>query len=374
MSSLSNNNNNFNKNPYQKSPCIKHNTKVSLQYTSCYKNIVRSMKSMCNAQNFLSDVSRQERLSYHIAQSLTTIFAKPITNKFQFLDRTTKYCYDNTLGENITKQSILKGIFPRVSDTKINMYAAIKNDNGDHLSNKVLVSNPQEKTDFRFLVEFKTAVEFSKTSPSIKEIVLNSEKPSQAIINPTGSNKFPDVTVNINNFTRAMDVKSGDNKNNVFANILAEIPYTENGQLYIIMNKDLSLETIQNIRSNAQPLKLLQTMIKDINHLPNIELIQKNILIQEELFKYIASNPNLKLSFYYGTIVKNSLGLHFNFHKRLSPFMNDQIFDNKQAFQKFFITAIKIYHEEVEEIFDNIKNSKEFWMGTGFEHIANDIF
>ena len=37
--------------------------------------------------------------------------------------------------------------------------------------------------------------------------------------------------------------------------------------------------------------------------------------------------------------------------------------------------AIKIYNDEINNnIIANIEKSKGFWMGTGFEHIANDIF
>jgi hypothetical protein len=58
----------------------------------------------------------------------------------------------------------------------------------------------------------------------------------------------------------------------------------------------------------------------------------------------------------------------------LTPYITEQIFTNKKEFQLFAIKAIKIYNEEIKEIASNIQNSKEFWMGTGFEQIADDLF
>lgn len=56
------------------------------------------------------------------------------------------------------------------------------------------------------------------------------------------------------------------------------------------------------------------------------------------------------------------------------PYIHDRIFDNTKEFHKFIRVAIKIYNEEVFSIAENVEKSKVFWMGTGFEHIADDLF
>ena len=338
---------------------------------------IRCMKTM-KGQNLFIETVRQERLSQHISKCFDVMFSTPIKSKTEFLDRVVKYSQNETLGENISKQSMLKGMFPRFSTRKEDIILAMKNHDPNCISNKLHISNLKEKSDVRFLVETKTASEFSNTSDTIKKIVMNSENPSTATINPSGSNKYPDITININSSQYPIDIKSGNNRDNIFGATLAEIPYCENGKVYNIMNNDLSLDKIQEQRIAAfereNLLFLLHESVKNIYNSPSIEIIQKNILIQEEFYKYMSVNPNQKLSLFYGSVIKNHLGLNYNFHKRLSPFINDRIFDSKDHFYTFMRKAKQIYNEEVSDIIINIRKSQAFWMGTGFEKIADDIF
>ena len=51
---------------------------------------------------------------------------------------------------------------------------------------------------------------------------------------------------------------------------------------------------------------------------------------------------------------------------------NDLFIDNKENFNKFMSKAIRIYNDNITNISKNINTN--FWKGTGFENIADDIF
>jgi len=200
----------------------------------------------------------------------------------------------------------------------------------------------------------------------------------RAIIAPLGSNKFPDVTININGNSVMKDLKSGNNLEAIFRGVLAEIPYNNDHSLYTIMNKGTSLEEIQEKRFNYlkqyKEYQEISLKITDIKNIINITEIEKNVLIQEELFKLVASKANLNISFYYGKIIDPNVCLNLKFYNKLSPLINDRIFDNKVNFQRFLGKAIKFYQEEVDNVYINIQQSKIFWQGSGFEKIADDLF
>jgi hypothetical protein len=60
------------------------------------------------------------------------------------------------------------------------------------------------------------------------------------------------------------------------------------------------------------------------------------------------------------------------YYQQLEPYINNSIFDNKENFNKFMSKAIRIYNDNITNISKNINTN--FWKGTGFENIADDIF
>jgi hypothetical protein len=200
--------------------CVNHN---------CYLLFIyRNMKSMSkNANSLFNNIAHKERVSGHIQEYIGTMFKEPLKNKKDILDRNANYFCNNTLGENICKQTISKGFFPRYTAKKEDILLAIRNNAGNRLSGKLSVNSSKENSDFRFFNETLTASQFAETSPSIKQIIMNSENVNVAVIAPSGSNKFPDVTVNINGNFVMKDIKSGNKIDAIFSDVLAEIPYNE---------------------------------------------------------------------------------------------------------------------------------------------------
>lgn len=358
--------------------------KKSLVYLCCkeelpYKLIRRYMKSMSNnALTILKHSSRQERLVSHLQEFISIHFDNPLKSSTDLLDCTSKYILNPTLGENLIKQTIAKGFFPRASFRKESMVSALKNADTNALSEKVMIINPEEKSDARFLVETVTASRFCETSFTIKKVAMNSEKPSAFKISGS-SNKHPDIDIQLDNIFFSRDIKSGNRMEDTLGSILAEIPYSEDGTVYAIRNKQISLEQIQERRlielhNNHQYGKLYPT-VAAINNLPGVDICFKNIQIQEEIFKFILANPICnRLSFYYYKDIETYTQLNVNFYKRVTPLLNDQIFNNKKDFQSFLSKTVEIYNEEVSDILSNIKKSKPFWIGSGLENIADDIF
>jgi hypothetical protein len=358
--------------------------KKSLVYLCCkeelpYKLIRRYMKSMSNnALTILKHSSRQERLVSHLQEFISIHFDNPLKSSTDLLDCTSKYILNPTLGENLIKQTIAKGFFPRASFRKESMVSALKNADTNALSEKVMIINPEEKSDARFLVETVTASRFCETSFTIKKVAMNSEKPSAFKISGS-SNKYPDIDIQLDNIFFSRDIKSGNRMEDTLGSILAEIPYSEDGTVYAIRNKQISLEQIQERRlielhNNHQYGKLYPT-VAAINNLPGVDICFKNIQIQEEIFKFILANPICnRLSFYYYKDIETYTQLNVNFYKRVTPLLNDQIFNNKKDFQRFLSKTVEIYNEEVSDILSNIKKSKPFWIGSGLENIADDIF
>lgn len=153
------------------------------------------------------------------------------------------------------------------------MQVVINNDNINHLFLKIHILNPQEKSDFRFILEPKPGSSFAKTSDSIKTLIMNSENTSTTIINPSRSNKFPDVTSVINNFTYRVDIKAGDNKNHLAA-------FKEN--LF-----DIQLEQIQTT------IGLDITKINEDNNMVNAFSVDTSNSGNQVLSIFLNINPRL---------------------------------------------------------------------------------
>lgn len=115
----------------------------------------------------------------------------------------------------------MKGTFSQFSKTKANIIASIKNNNSNSLSLKVKFATISDKTDIRFFPEVLTVSTFLKTSPNIALITMNSENSSTATIISKGTNKYPDITLNIHNNIINRDIKSSDNMDKPFSGVLA---------------------------------------------------------------------------------------------------------------------------------------------------------
>jgi len=351
--------------------------------------IKRSMKRMVNTTT-LKDVQIY-RLAQHTQQLINSHFDKTITNKINLLEGSVDYITYPSLGENITKQTFDKGLFPRVSYARGSIQAALNNAKVSTRSSKVKIENIMEKADVRWITEKITADRFGESSEFIQEIVMKSEKPNKssvtAIIAKAQTGQMmadTKITLNIDNnkIDLLRDIKAGNNAKEPFSGVLAEIPYINNDEMYFIINESFDLKRLQNSRqitieaitTSREDLKDLREKFRAINNLQITE-IDKNRIIQELLFQQISRHEVLlKASFYYHFKVREFTTLNSEFFDKLKPHINNNIFDNKKSYNEFMKTAIKVYCDTVQDISRNIQNSKSFWMGTGFEEIADDLF
>jgi hypothetical protein len=323
-------------------------------FFTSYTIIIRGMKRLADNSSKLLVNQRSERLTYPL-DNVFNMFKESIKHKEDFLQKTYEYFNNPFLGENAFKQTVMKGMFPRFSTKKEDIVSVARQHK--ELSSKITFDNLTEKTDIRFFPEVKTASMFAETSSLITEIRMNSEKPNVSTVSVSKGNFYKDtrITLNVNNqdIFIERDIKAGNNMTKPFSGLLAEIPYNERGELYTITNEGYSLEHLQKNR-----LEQLATYKKDLSddihvkykeyfdRIENInktemDIFKKNILIQEELF-YMLSIKELKInpSFYYAITIKEGLLLNKNFHTRLSPYINDRIFDNTKEFHKFMTVAI----------------------------------
>jgi len=347
----------------------------------------RTMKRIAGKM-VLNDLQMQ-RLTNHTQELIKSNFTKPIVDKTDLLEKSVDYMTNPALGENITKQTLTKGLFPRISYTKGTMETALNN--VAKKSSKVKIENLKEKTDIRWVCEKTTADRFAETSELIQEIQMNSEKPNKetmtAIISKAQTGQTTaDTTVkfNINNVSTEVfrDIKSGNNAKDPFSGVLAEIPNTTQGNPYSIINEPISFNEIQAKRSIIidslakynEEFQNLQDKFKTAKDL-SISDFDKNRIIQEILFQYVSKHERLlKASFYYNYSVKETTTINEIFYDKLKPHINNTIFDNKKNYNQFMKIAIKIYCDTIHDISQNIQKGKAFWMGTGFEEIADDIF
>jgi hypothetical protein len=213
---------------------------------------IRTMRRFAkDAPNVFNEAPRAERLSYAVQSLLGHQFNKPLASRHDIMERNVEFFYNETLEENVTKQTLSKGLSPRMSFKKNDMVSMISPYNRDTKSPKVFISNPNEKSDVRFIPEHQTANRFAKTSDSITRVTLNSEQPTGTQIDLQGeqSNKHFDLTLYIGDVAQNRDIKAGNNMSNL-TNVIAEIPYDEKGNLYLIMKEGLSLDKIQQNRIN----------------------------------------------------------------------------------------------------------------------------
>lgn len=103
-----------------------------------------------------------------------------------------------------------------------------------------------------------------------------------------------------------------------------------------------------------------------------LDPIMLNNLIQDELFHCIALNVLNKQSSLFASHKVSVIEFNEKYFKLVEPHINSSIFDNKENFNKFMSKALRIYNDNIIDIYTNVKN--HFWRGTGLENIADDIF
>jgi hypothetical protein len=341
------------------------------------------MKAIAKGNHLLKQPERKAAFIDNVQDITQKVFGTPIRDKLDIIDRMTKVFI--TPGENIVHQSILKGSFPRLSERKSIMHDSIKNQ--ENVSSKIIIQNPNEKADVRFIPELLTASRYSKTSDSIKIITLNSEQADRTNMEAkiqTG-NARPDINIkyeiNKECIWVSRDIKSGNNMNNITKGILAEIPYTENGQLYQVINEPLTLAKINEQRDmllknkyEYTNLSIFITTIHNLDPILKYSEIMYNNAVQQQLYNIMAIDKTINFSFYYGIIVKERT-INPEFFKRLEPHINNDIFNSKKHFNIFMSKAIIIYHNTVAPILSNVQNTKGTqWEVSFLDEISTTIF
>lgn len=194
------------------------------------------------------------------------------------------------------------------------------------------------------------------------------------------------------NFDYLCDIKSGNNMNEPFKKVLGHLWLTEDNKPYFITNNAIELTQIQNLRLyvltnylkynsnllNENQIEIFKGIFEEFKSTLDLKIsdVAKNTIIQEVLLKLLVYNfPNLNASFY---VVSHIEAFKFNvlFEERLATHIKSDIFNNYENFHNYMHKAIMIYQCTLEvELIKHIENSKNtFWEGTGFEHIANDVF
>lgn len=320
-----------------------------------------------------------------IAQTVKSFIENNFTGekvkREDILIRNIEFFKDPTCPEPILNQTIAKAIFSRMSWTK----GLIAKTMG--ISNQIVVADPKEKSDVRFVVEIAIADQLAKQQGSIQNIIMNSEKPNNmtAIISK-GGNKYKDITVNLKiNSVFELDIKSGNNAQEMLGGLLGNIRITENGTpYYILCDKPVTIERLQNTRmdylndiskltANDVALQRTSTVIRNIHNDLSLDVIQRNIEIQEHLFQLMSNNLLRQQPSFYVIGRVTQAEVQAEFYRRLEPHINSEIFHNKQNANKFIGHAIVAYNDTIQNIVRNIKQ-KDAWEGTGFAEIAEELF
>lgn len=341
--------------------------------------IKRTMKKM--VQSTIESPGRKEALINNVYSFIKEVFDKPITSKNDIVIRVSKYFLDPFTGENITKQTLSKGFFPRLSVSKKDFISAIKEIDPAFDTSKVIIDSPWEKSDFRFLAEYITTVRWVKSTPLIESVIMNSETPNKVF-----SEKKPDLTVTIKNKAPfSLDIKSGNNMYNVSKGFLGEIPYYETGKPYLINNNTASsdaictLSTIQEERLRYIQLQKdpeidnLHKKIMHINQIKDLNIFAKNLEIQNEILNFLSSIPEsrLRFSFYYGHVVRNNPMINHRISNKISMLLTNNSFklDTKKQLQGLLIEILSIYDKEYNILNKQPKLGSDIWFGTGFGDI-----
>lgn len=338
------------------------------------QRIIKSNSFGNSSPQLLDNFLNQQRFAAHIQTFLESLFSTPIKSKQNLLDRNVNYFINNNVGEFITKQTISKSFFPRISYPKQDQIAAINAFDHNVISPKIVAVNADEKSDSRFLNEILIASKFCEQSELIDQLIMNSESTLNKIVTKTSTNKNADVTINIKGTLINRDIKSGNNMNYVKRSIIGPISYTNDNKPYAILNNPLDLKNINQER--IQLFDFVTPFQEELNFIykdKDLDFIQKNLLIQEKCLAFVKNNPDCTVSFY--VVVKvNEFGFNQNFFLKIQNRLNNNMFDNKKNSQDNIAYYINSYDQTIAPIMNNIEKSKEILKNTGFESVLDVLF
>lgn len=228
-----------------------------------------------------------------------SLFKSPIYTKDDLVRRVWYFFEHNGVPEHIVKQTILKGLIPKVTFTKSHLISLRETKDSQ---NKVFVENPNEKTDIRFCGELLTTEKFCNLYEIIEKAFLLSESPTELNQQKTQGialgekpkflqQSMHDVKIFGKGFSSKWDIKSGNNMQNTFSSIIGHLWYKAN-KPYAITNNIFTLEQIQTLRANFLNY-YLKTNSKDLNetqvnafkifHLKFNEILNLNILRSKKI-------------------------------------------------------------------------------------------
>jgi hypothetical protein len=338
---------------------------------------------------------------------LSCIFSTPFRTKDEFILRVWRYVEHCGLGEDLFKQTLLKGFFSKLTFSKEQIaFFAKKHDS----LNKVILEDKNEIVDVRNFLEYSTMQKFANSSQQIQSLtslnespkILNKKKKIQTDAEETlqkskgTQQSLYDAKVTVEtihgNIEYSCDIKAGNNMFEPFTRVIGNIWLKEDKKPFAITNNEISLAQIQASRLHVlknylkynsdlldkNQIEVFNGFFDEFKCLLSLDIsdVKKNAIIQEALLKILVYNlPNLNASFY---VISQMENFKFNplFEERLAVYIKPDIFNNYENFHKFMHNAINIYQNAFEiDLIRNIENSKgTFWAGTGFENIANDVF
>lgn len=324
------------------------------------------------------ELSHKKEISSYTKALIDAVFLTKPMDKIHLLSNIAEYSKNTSYGELILKQTLLKGCFAKVTWQKQAMLNQV------NVSSKITAQYPKEVSDVRFLTEIFIADNFAKSSEFIKELQFKTENPKIAVATASYGNKFKDVSINFqvnsSNVVIESDIKSGNNALDIFKGALGVLPIAKDFKPYSVINENhLELHKLQEERLkfllvHIEESNLFYNNVRQVKHISEMALDPMiiNKLIQEELLKCLAANILPRQPSFYTPYKITTTEFNDKYFKYLEPYINKNIFDNKENFNSFMTKAIFIYNSTVEEISKNVKD--DFWKGTGFENIADEVF
>lgn len=183
------------------------------------------------AQNAVLSNPQKHEISSYLYEFINCVINNT-KNKDDLLPNLNTYFSNNSLGEFILKQSIAKGFFPTFTFRKKDVLPLV------NTSKKLVIANPQEKTDVRFFPEAIIANTFAEQQITVKQISFNSENPSEILtkIISGGGNYVHDLTMTLSPYMNIqLDVKTGNNAYQMAKGILAPAPVLPDGTMYRVL-------------------------------------------------------------------------------------------------------------------------------------------
>jgi len=338
-----------------------------------YNNIIKRYMRKA-AGNTALTIAQKHDIAAYIYGFINGVIDK--TNKKpEILPNVVEYFKDNSLGEHILKQSIAKGFFPKLTFFKKEVLPLVDN------VSKISLQHINEKTDKKFLPEILLAAQFANAQQNIQGIIMNNEQPLATAVARTaysGGNYVKDVMLQISSNPQTVidiDIKIGNNAYNVPNGILGPCPLLPDGKKYsVLCDKTVYIAGINDKQLNIIKKFSNDTLLLLSHNLP-LDVIQRNILIQDELLKMISTGILQKSpNFYVGYQVLRP-DIEIAFFKKLEPFINANNFNSKKDFEILARQALRAYFESLIAADRSKIFNKDLFTQTGFDQInVEDLF